>query len=89
VQGRRLEQEIHGAVVQRVRVGAPFFELHRQREVFDKFHVVAKISEAMDTVRRNEYARFNGKQRKFIKGRRFNLPANRGTLSRKAVANWR
>lgn len=50
--------------------------------VFDKFHVVAKLSEAMDTVRRNEYARLNGKQRKFIKGQRFNLLANRGSLSR-------
>lgn len=50
--------------------------------VFDKFHVVAKMSEAMDTVRRNEYARLNGKQRTFIKGQRFNLLANRGTLSR-------
>jgi transposase len=50
--------------------------------VFDKFHVVAKMSEAMDTVRRNEYARLNGGQRKFIKGQRFNLLANRGNLTR-------
>lgn len=50
--------------------------------VFDKFHVVVKMSEAMDTVRRNEYARLNGKQRKYIKGQRFNLLANRGSLSR-------
>lgn len=49
--------------------------------VFDKFHVVAKMSEAMDEVRRNEYARLNGKQRKFIKGQRYNLLANRGNLS--------
>ena len=33
--------------------------------VFDKFHVVAKMSEAMDAVRRSEYARLNGEQRKF------------------------
>ena len=50
--------------------------------VFDKFHVVAKMSEAMDAVRRSEYARLNGEQRKFIKGQRFNLLANRGSLSR-------
>lgn len=51
--------------------------------VFDKFHVVSKLSEAMDAVRRSEYARLNGKERKFIKGQRFNLLANRGNLSRK------
>jgi len=49
--------------------------------VFDKFHVVAQMSLAMDEVRRNEYARLNGKERKFIKGQRFNLLANRGNLS--------
>jgi transposase len=51
--------------------------------VFDKFHVVAKMSEAMDEVRRSEYARLNGTERKFIKGQRFNLLANRGNLTRK------
>lgn len=49
--------------------------------VFDKFHVVAQMSLAMDEVRRSEYARLNGKDRKFIKGQRFNLLANRGNLS--------
>jgi len=51
--------------------------------VFDKFHVVAKMSEALDDVRRSEYARLNGEERKFIKGQRFNLLANRGNLSQK------
>ena len=51
--------------------------------VFDKFHIVAKMSVAMDEVRRNEYVRLNGKERKFIKGQRYNLLAKRGTLSRK------
>lgn len=50
--------------------------------VFDKFHVVAKVGEAMDTIRRNEYARLNGKERKFIKGQRYNLLANRSNLSK-------
>ncbi len=49
--------------------------------VFDKFHVVAQMSIAMDTVRKNEYARLNGKDCKFIKGQRFNLLANRGNLT--------
>jgi transposase len=50
--------------------------------VFDKFHVVAQMSLAMDTVRRTEYARLNGKERKFIKGQRFNLLSNRENLTR-------
>jgi transposase len=50
--------------------------------VFDKFHVVAQLSKAMDEVRRSEYSRLNGEKRKFIKGQRFNLLANRGNLSR-------
>lgn len=50
--------------------------------VFDKFHIVAKMSEALDEVRRSEHARLNGSERKFIKGQRFNLLANRGNLSR-------
>ena len=51
--------------------------------VYDKFHVVAKVQEAMDTVRRDEYKRLNSGQRKFIKGQRFNLLANRGNLTKK------
>ncbi|HCM25997.1 MAG TPA: hypothetical protein DIC34_05525 [Treponema sp.] len=50
--------------------------------VFDKFHIAAKMSDAMDAVYRDEYARLNGKQRKFIKGQGFNLLANRRSLSR-------
>jgi len=34
-------------------------------------------------VRRNEYKRLNSSQRKFIKGQRFNLLANRGNLTKK------
>jgi transposase len=51
--------------------------------IFDKFHVVAQLSIAMDEVRRSEYARLNGKERKFIKGQRYNLLANRGSLTKK------
>ena len=50
--------------------------------VFDKFHVVAQLSVAMDEVRRSEYARVNGKERAFIKGQRYHLLANRGNLTR-------
>jgi transposase len=41
--------------------------------VYDKFHVLRHLGAAMDEVRRAEYARLEGKERRFIKGQRFNL----------------
>ena len=41
--------------------------------VYDKFHVLRHLGEAMDKVRRAEYARLQGRERRFIKGQRFNL----------------
>jgi transposase len=41
--------------------------------VYDKFHVLRHLSTAMDEVRRREYARLVGEDRRFIKGQRFNL----------------
>ena len=46
--------------------------------VFDKFHVIKHLSEALDGVRRQEYQRVAEKDRRFIKGSRYTL------LSRKA-----
>jgi transposase len=41
--------------------------------VYDKFHVLRHLGTAMDEVRRAEYARLEGRERRFIKGQRFNL----------------
>jgi transposase len=41
--------------------------------VYDKFHVLRHLGDAMDKVRRAEYARLEGRERRFIKGQRFNL----------------
>jgi len=43
------------------------------RIVYDKFHILKHLGEAMDEVRRREYARLSGEQRRFIKGQRYNL----------------
>ena len=43
------------------------------RIIYDKFHVLKHLGEAMDEVRRREYARLSGDQRRFIKGQRYNL----------------
>ncbi len=36
--------------------------------LFDKFHVLRHLNEALDQVRKHEYARLTGKQRHYIKG---------------------
>jgi transposase len=51
------------------------------RVVFDKFHILGHLGDAMDQVRRSEYHRLNGKERKFIKGHRYTLLSNRANLS--------
>ena len=40
--------------------------------LFDKFHIM-HLGEALDKVRKAEYARVNGKNRRFIKGQKYNL----------------
>lgn len=48
--------------------------------VFDKFHILRHLNDALNEVRRSEYARVQGKQRRFIKGNHFTLLAHRENL---------
>ena len=41
--------------------------------LFDKFHVMRHLGEALDKVRKHEYARLGGKHRRFIKGQKYAL----------------
>jgi transposase len=50
------------------------------RIVFDKFHVLRHLSNALDDVRRSEYKRVNDKERKFIKGQRYTLLSHKANL---------
>lgn len=50
------------------------------RIVFDKFHILKHLSDALDQVRRNEYKRVNEKDRKFIKGQRYTLLSHHANL---------
>lgn len=43
------------------------------RIIFDKFHILRHLSDAMDKVRRREYSRVAGKARSYIKGQRYTL----------------
>lgn len=49
--------------------------------VFDKFHIMKHLSDAMDDIRRAEYHRVNGEERSFIKGQRYTLLSNWDNLS--------
>lgn len=49
--------------------------------LFDKFHVLRHLSDALDAVRKAEYARLSGKDRRFIKGHKYTLLSRRENLS--------
>ena len=49
--------------------------------LFDKFHALRHLGEALDQVRRSEYARLSGEDRRFIKGQRYTLLSHRENLS--------
>ena len=49
--------------------------------LFDKFHILRHLNDALDKVRRAEYARLTGRDRRFIKGQKYTLLSNRENLS--------
>lgn len=49
--------------------------------LFDKFHVIRHLNDALDKVRRAEYARLTGDKRRFIKGQKYTLLSHRENLS--------
>jgi transposase len=50
--------------------------------LFDKFHVIAHLNKALDQVRKQEYARLAGKDRRFIKGQKYTSYPIRKTSTR-------
>jgi transposase len=49
--------------------------------LFDKFHIMKHLGEALDMVRKSEYARLTGRQRRYIKGQKYTLLSRRINLS--------
>ena len=49
--------------------------------LFDKFHVMRHLGDALDPVRKAEYARLSGKDRSFIKGQKYTLLSHRENLT--------
>jgi transposase len=51
------------------------------RIIFDKFHIMRHLNDALDEVRRSEYRRLAGTERSYIKGNRYVLLSSRENLS--------
>jgi transposase len=49
--------------------------------LFDKFHVMRHLNDALDAVRKAEYHRLRGKDRRFIKGQKYTLLSRRENLT--------
>jgi transposase len=49
--------------------------------LFDKFHVMRHLGEALDTVRKRESARLCGRDRRYIKGQKYTLLSRRENLT--------
>ncbi len=49
--------------------------------LFDKFHIMRHLGEALDKVRKSEYARFSGRDRRYIKGQKYTLLSHRENLT--------
>jgi len=49
--------------------------------LFDKFHIMRHLGEALDKVRKSEYARLSGRDRRYIKGQKYTLLSHRENLT--------
>ena len=49
--------------------------------LYDKFHIIRHLNDAMDEVRRQEMGRLTGKRKKWVKGQRYNLLSNQENLN--------
>ena len=66
----------------------PFYNATKQAApqaaiLYDKFHIISHLGEVLDGVRKAEYARLQGQDRKFIKGQKYTLLSRRENLSLK------
>ena len=59
----------------------------RSTILYDKFHILRHPGEAMDAVRKSEYHRLSGADRKFIKGQKYTLLSHHANLTRTGRAS--
>ena len=78
------QKKSHGIRLAVMDMWKPFRNTTRERApqaavLFDKFHIMRHLGEALDKVRKTEYARVSGKGRRFIKGQKYTLLARHET----------
>ena len=66
----------------------PFYNVTQARApqaaiLYDKFHIMSHLSDALDEVRKSEYRQLSGKARSYFKGQKYTLLSNRANLSLK------
>lgn len=49
--------------------------------LYDKFHIIRHLGEALDKIRKQEYVRLSGSKRRFIKGQKYHLLSHRENLT--------
>jgi transposase len=57
--------------------------------LYDKFHVARHLGEALDKVRKSEFARLSGEDRRFIKGQKYTLLSHWANLSQEGRQSLR
>jgi len=51
--------------------------------LYDKFHIMSHLGDALDEVRKSEYSRLSGRDRSYIKGQKYTLLSRRENLTQK------
>jgi len=80
------EKKAHGIRLAVMDMWKPFRNSTQSRApqaaiLFDKFHVIKHLNEALDQIRKSEYARMEGKDRRYIKGQKYILLSREENLT--------
>ena len=80
------ERKSHGIRLAVMDMWKPFRNVSAQRApqaaiLFDKFHVMRHLNDALDKVRKAEYARLQGKDRRYIKAQKYVLLTSHENLT--------
>ena len=51
--------------------------------LYDKFHIMSHLGDALDKVRKSEYSRLSGQARSYIQGQKYTLLSHRENLTLK------
>ena len=80
------ESKAHGIRLAVMDMWKPFANATRSHApqaaiLYDKFHIMRHLGEALDKVRKSEYARLSGNSRRYIKGQKYTLLSRRENLT--------